>query len=132
MTNLKPVDVAIVGGGWTGLAMAKEIVSRSSVSVMALERGAPRGLAEYAMDMDELDYNIRLRMMQNIAEETVTHRHSTRDPAVPVRQYGSFLPGSLMGVYEKMDRIIIQHRPGEVGLHDDPLSAATSSALSAG
>ncbi len=35
------------------------------------------------MDMDELDYNIRLRMMQNIAEETVTHRHSARDSAVP-------------------------------------------------
>ncbi len=30
MTNLKPVDVAIVGGGWTGLAMAKELVTRTS------------------------------------------------------------------------------------------------------
>ena len=97
MTNLKPVDVAIVGGGWTGLAMAKELVSRTSVNVVALERGKPRGLAEYAMDMDELDYNIRLRMMQNIAEETVTHRHSMRDPAVPVRQYGSFHPGTGVG-----------------------------------
>ncbi len=97
MTNLKPVDVAIIGGGWTGLAMAKEIVSRTSVSVLALERGAPRGLADYAMDMDELDYNIRLRMMQNIAEETVTHRHSARASAVPVRQYGSFHPGTGVG-----------------------------------
>jgi hypothetical protein len=25
MTNLKPVDVAIVGGRWSGLAIAKEI-----------------------------------------------------------------------------------------------------------
>ncbi len=54
-------------------------------------------MADYAMDMDELDYNIRLRMMQNIAEETVTHRHSVRDPAVPVRQYGSFHPGTGVG-----------------------------------
>jgi len=97
MTNLKPVDVAIVGGGWTGLAMAKELVTRTSVSVVALERGGPRGLADYAMDMDELDYNIRLRMMQNIAEETITHRHSLKDAAVPVRQYGSFHPGTGVG-----------------------------------
>ncbi|HEX5230262.1 MAG TPA: GMC family oxidoreductase [Bryobacteraceae bacterium] len=97
MTNLKPVDVAIVGGGWTGLAMAKELVTRTGSTVVALERGAPRDLASYAMDMDELDYNIRLRMMQNIAEETVTHRHTSRDPAVPVRQYGSFHPGTGVG-----------------------------------
>jgi gluconate 2-dehydrogenase alpha chain len=97
MTNLKPVDVAIVGGGWTGLAMAKELVTRTSVNVVALERGKPRGLADYAMDMDELDYNIRLRMMQNIAEETVVHRHSTRDRGVPIRQYGSFHPGTGVG-----------------------------------
>jgi len=97
MTNLKPVDVAIIGGGWTGLAMAKELVSRTSVSVLALERGAPRSTADYAMDMDELDYNVRLRMMQNIAEETITHRHSLRDSAVPVRQYGSFHPGTGVG-----------------------------------
>ncbi len=38
-----------------------------------------------------------LRFMQNIAEETITHRHSTRDTAVPIRQYGSFLPGSGVG-----------------------------------
>jgi gluconate 2-dehydrogenase alpha chain len=97
MTNLKPVDVAIIGGGWTGLAMAKEIVTRTSVNVVALERGAPRGLADYAMDMDELDYTIRLRMMQNIAEETITHRHSPRETAAPVRQYGSFHPGTGVG-----------------------------------
>jgi NADH dehydrogenase FAD-containing subunit len=27
MKRLKPVNVAIVGGGWTGLAMAKEITA---------------------------------------------------------------------------------------------------------
>jgi gluconate 2-dehydrogenase alpha chain len=95
--TLKPVNVVIVGGGWTGLAMANEVTGRTSLSVLVLERGAPRSIAEYAEGMDELDYAIRLRMMQNIAEETITHRHSPRDPAVPVRQYGSFLPGSGVG-----------------------------------
>src|SRR5215471_12600649 len=77
--------------------MAKEIVSRTSHSVLVLERGAPRKTADYMLSMDELDYAIRLRMMQNIAEETITHRHSSRNSAVPVRQYGSFHPGTGVG-----------------------------------
>ena len=97
MTNLKPVDVAIIGGGWSGLLMAKEITARSSHSVAVFERGGPRKTADYSLGMDELDYYIRLRMMQNIADETITHRHSLRETAVPVRQYGSFLPGTGVG-----------------------------------
>src|SRR5260370_33598399 len=97
MENLKPVDVAIVGGGWTGLMMAKEIATRTGLTVAVLERGIPRKTADYAMDMDELDYAVRLRMMQNIADETSTPRHSPRGPAAPVRQYGPFLPGSGVG-----------------------------------
>lgn len=97
MKRLKLVDVAIVGGGWTGLAMANEIASRTSLSVLVLERGPMHKTSEYATTMDELDYAIRLRFMQNIADETITHRHSGRQSAVPVRQYGSFLPGSGVG-----------------------------------
>ncbi len=97
MTNLKPVDVAIIGGGWTGLTMAKELTGSTALSVVVLERGIPRKLADYSLDMDELDYAIRMRMMQSIADETITHRHSTRERAAPVRQYGSFLPGSGVG-----------------------------------
>jgi gluconate 2-dehydrogenase alpha chain len=97
MENLKPVDVAIIGGGWTGLAMAKEITGRTGLTVAVLERGVARKTADYALDMDELDYAVRLRLMQNIAEETITHRHSMRDNAVPMRQYGSFLPGTGVG-----------------------------------
>jgi gluconate 2-dehydrogenase alpha chain len=41
MERLKPVDVVIVGGGWTGLLMAKEIATRTALSVSVLERGAP-------------------------------------------------------------------------------------------
>jgi gluconate 2-dehydrogenase alpha chain len=95
--RLKPVDVAIVGGGLVGLTMAKEITARTSLSVLVLERGQPRKLSDYAAGMDELDYALRFRMMQNLAEETSTHRHSLRDSAVPVRQYGSFNPGTGVG-----------------------------------
>jgi len=38
MTNLKPVDVAIVGGGWSGLTMAKEITTRSRLNLVVLEK----------------------------------------------------------------------------------------------
>lgn len=38
MTNLKPVDVAIVGGRWNGLVMAKEITTRSGLEVVVFEK----------------------------------------------------------------------------------------------
>lgn len=94
MKRMQPVDVVIVGGGWTGLAMARELTTRTSLSVLVLERGPDRKFADYGASMDEVDYGIRKRMMQNIAEETITHRHSLRDVAAPVRQYGSILPGT--------------------------------------
>ncbi len=96
-TRLKPVDVVIIGGGFTGLTMAKELSTRTSLSVLVLERGRLRTPAEYAGGMDEIDYAARFRMMQNIADETITHRHSIRDASVPVRQYGSFLTGTGVG-----------------------------------
>src|SRR6202158_3440453 len=97
MKTLPPVDVAIVGGGWTGLLMAKELGSRAALSVVVLERGGPRKTADYRDTMDELDYAIRLRMMQDLSQETVTFRHTARQRALPLRQHGSFLPGSGVG-----------------------------------
>lgn len=97
MKRLRECDAVIVGGGWTGLLMAKELATRTGMRVVVLERGVPRKLADYADDMDELDQAIRLRMMQDVAEETVTFRHNASQRALPVRQHGSFLPGSGVG-----------------------------------
>ena len=97
MQQLKPVNVVIAGGGFVGLTLAKEITARTSLSVVVLERGQPRKLSDYAAGMDELDQALRYRMMQNLAEETATHRHSARASAVPIRQYGSFNPGTGVG-----------------------------------
>jgi gluconate 2-dehydrogenase alpha chain len=97
MKTLPAVDAVIVGAGWTGLLMAKELVTRTALSVLVLERGGLRQTSDYFTQMDELDYGIRLKMMQDISQETVTFRHTPRDRALPVRQYGSFLPGSGVG-----------------------------------
>src|SRR3954463_3566936 len=97
MKSLPHTDVVIVGGGWTGLLLAKELGARTSQSVVVIERGAPRQTADYFDGMDELDYAIRHRLMQDVSRETVTLRHSTRDRALPIRQFASFLPGSGTG-----------------------------------
>ena len=97
MKTLPAVDAVIVGGGWTGLLMAKELGSRSRLSVAVLERGKSRESADYPGTMDELDYAVRLHMMQDLSLETVTVRHDSTQRALPMRQYGSFLPGSGVG-----------------------------------
>ena len=97
MKTLPAVDAVIVGGGWTGLLMAKELGSRSGLSVAILERGKHRESADYPGTMDELDYAVRLHMMQDLSLETVTVRHDSTQRALPMRQYGSFLPGSGVG-----------------------------------
>ena len=76
MKNLPSTDVVIIGGGWTGLLMAKELGSRTSHSIVVFERGGMRKQADYTLGMDELDYFIRLHMMQDPSQETVTVRHS--------------------------------------------------------
>jgi len=97
MKTLPSVDAVIVGGGWTGLLMAKELGLRSGLSVLVLERGKHRESADYPGTMDELDYSVRLSMMQDLSWETVTVRHDSSQRAVPMRQYGSFLPGTGVG-----------------------------------
>ncbi len=97
MKTLPSVDVVIIGGGWTGLLMAKELGSRTALSVVVLERGGPRKTDGYGDDMDELDYAIRFRMTQDVSQETVTLRHDSSQRALPLRQHGSFLPGSGVG-----------------------------------
>lgn len=97
MKTLPAADVVIVGGGWTGLLMAKELGKRTSLKIVVLERGAMRKTEDYSGDMDELDYFIRLRMMQDPSRETVTLRRNLGERALPIRQLACFLPGEGIG-----------------------------------
>jgi gluconate 2-dehydrogenase alpha chain len=97
MKTLPRSDIVIVGGGWTGLLMAKELGTRTPLSVVVLERGQSRKTPDYFDGMDELDYAIRNRMMQDVSKETITFRHALKDRALPIRQFESFLPGDGLG-----------------------------------
>ncbi|HEY2623728.1 MAG TPA: GMC family oxidoreductase, partial [Dyella sp.] len=61
MTRMKPVDVVIVGFGWTGAIMAMELAD-AGINILALERGDYRDTSPdfaYPRSADELAYGIR-------------------------------------------------------------------------
>jgi len=97
--KLKEVDAVMVGMGWTGSIMAREL-SRAGLSVVGLERGMDRKPAEaFALPgiRDELRYALRQELMLDPAVQTVTLRHDDSQTALPVRRFGSFLPGDGVG-----------------------------------
>ena len=98
-TKLKEVDVVIVGLGWTGGILAKEL-TESGLKVVALERGAIRSPEkDFAVPIvrDELRFVVRHDLMQNTARDTLTIRNNPSQEALPMRRLGSFLPGEVVG-----------------------------------
>src|ERR1700688_2505075 len=98
-TKLKEVDVVIVGLGWTGGILAKEL-TEAGLKVVALERGAPRSSEnDYSLPniRDELRYVARHDLMQNTARDTITVRNNPSQEGLPMRRLGSFLPGEVVG-----------------------------------
>jgi gluconate 2-dehydrogenase alpha chain len=95
----KPVDVVIVGFGWTGAIMAIEL-AKAGLSVLALERGADQDTVPdwaYPKVLDEVAQSARNGLIQNLSKTTVTIRHDKADLALPYRQIGSFKPGTGVG-----------------------------------
>jgi choline dehydrogenase-like flavoprotein len=81
-TKLKSADIVIVGLGWTGGILAKELAD-TGLSIVVLERGAPRDTNPdfmYPIIHDELRYAQRHQLMQDVSRETRNHprrpRHS--------------------------------------------------------
>ena len=98
-TKLREVDVVVVGLGWTGGILGKEL-AEAGLKVIALERGGMRTSdKDYALPgiRDELRYVIRHDLMQNTARDTLTIRNNPSQEALPMRRLGSFLPGEGVG-----------------------------------
>jgi gluconate 2-dehydrogenase alpha chain len=98
-TKLRSADIVIVGLGWTGGILAKELAD-TGLSIVVLERGAPRDTNPdfmYPTVHDELRYAQRHELMQNVSRETLTFRNTASEIALPMRQLGSFLPGEGVG-----------------------------------
>jgi gluconate 2-dehydrogenase alpha chain len=99
VTKLKEVDAVIVGLGWTGGILGKEL-AEAGLKVVALERGAMRSPEkDFAVPIvrDELRFVIRHDLMQNTARDTLTIRNNPTQEALPMRRLGSFLPGEVVG-----------------------------------
>ena len=97
--KLKEVDVVLVGMGWTGGILAKEL-SEAGLKVVGLERGAMRTTAEdfsVPRIRDDLRFGSRNDLMQNPAVDTLTIRNNPKQDALPMRRLGSFLPGQGVG-----------------------------------
>ena len=97
--TMKPVDVVIVGFGWTGAIMAKEL-TEAGLHVLALERGEYRDTypdGAYPKTIDELTYIQRSKLFQDLSKGSFTFRHAVGDKAVPYRQIAAFKPGTGVG-----------------------------------
>jgi gluconate 2-dehydrogenase alpha chain len=98
-SKLPPVDVVIVGLGWTGGIIAKELAP-TGLKIVAFERGAPRDTNPDFLEPhkdDELRYSMRYGLMQDPSRETLTFRNNDSQTALPMRRLGSFLPGEGVG-----------------------------------
>ncbi len=99
MTRLPPRDVVVVGLGWTGSILSYEL-ARMGLSVVAIERGPWRDTAtdfNIGTAPDELRYGVRLDAFLRPKQESITMRNNPSQTALPIRKWGSFLPGNGVG-----------------------------------
>src|SRR5262252_6650557 len=98
-TRLKDVDAVMVGMGWSGAIMAREL-TKAGLTVVGLERGQDRNpKEEFGLTTlrDELRYVQRIELMQDNSIDTITFRNEAAQTALPIRRFGAFLPGEGVG-----------------------------------
>jgi len=100
MARLLPKkDVVIIGLGWTGSILAQQLAD-AGLNVVAIERGPWRDTPtdfNIAYVQDELRYAVRKDLFLPPSVEAMTMRNNAGQSALPMRDYGSFLPGHGVG-----------------------------------
>lgn len=94
--ELAKVNVVTVGVGFTGGIVAAE-ATKAGLTVVGLERGAKRTVADFQEIHDEWRYAVNYGLMQDLSKDTVTFRNTKDMRALPMRRMGSFLPGDGVG-----------------------------------
>jgi len=83
--KLPRVDIVIVGMGWTGGIMAREL-GPTGLKIAVLERGGPRSTEEdfsVPSIRDELRFSQRHDLMVDAAKDTVSARNTPAEEALP-------------------------------------------------
>src|SRR5262245_12109470 len=97
--TLPAVDVVLVGGGWTGSVIGKELAAAGQ-RVVVLERGEPRWTSpdfQAPGVRDELKFARRHELHQDAARETYTFRNRADEVARPMRRWQFAYPGNHLG-----------------------------------
>src|SRR2546430_548260 len=127
-TKLKDVDAVMVGMGWTGAIMAREL-TKAGLTVVGLERGQDRNpKEEFGLTTlrDELRYVRRLELMQDNSIDTITFRNEPTEAALPIRRIGDDYPNK--PVKTGLGPSIFRDAAKGLGYPPFPLPVATSSA----
>jgi gluconate 2-dehydrogenase alpha chain len=98
-TRLKRTDAVIIGIGWSGSILAREL-TKAGLNVVGLERGRMRTPeSDFALPFirDELKYAVRQELVLDPSLETLTMRHEVSETALPFRRFGAFMPGMGLG-----------------------------------
>lgn len=99
MATLPKVDVLFVGFGLVGGSIANELGKQTGLRMVALERGPYRDtFPDFLQDhFDEWRYSVQSALFQDLSRNTITFRNDLSQTALPMRSYGSFLPGNGVG-----------------------------------
>ena len=94
--ELDKVDVVVVGMGWAGGIISAEM-AKAGRSVVGLEKGIDKNRSDYVGVKDELRFDNRYQIMQNLTGHTVTSRNEIDETALPVRTMQNMQLGTDVG-----------------------------------